>query len=59
MRYSRFGMRFSSRGDIAASQSTASIGVLNELTGGRESDTALCSAACALADSTSYFCAPA
>ena len=38
---------------MVASQSTASIGVLNELTAGRESETALCSAACALADSAS------
>jgi hypothetical protein len=37
-------MRFSSRRDISPSQSTASIELRNELTAGRESETALCRA---------------
>lgn len=51
-------MRFSNRRDISDSQSTASIELANEVFGGAWSDIERDKAACTLADSGSYFCAP-
>ena len=45
---------FCRRADIASSQSAASIGLANDVAGGRLSETAFCNDACTLADSGSY-----